>query len=217
MNDQIALEIKRRLPGHGRRVVFVCGMGGAGKTEFCKQYAQLPGLEGPVLHLDWYLKYSSSERHQRMAEAVASGDPVRIEAEENPEHWQDWEATMAAIEGLQRTGKLHVEQGWDQRSGEKTFAADIEAAENAVIWCDLVALLHPEIAPLADLIIMLEVSGTTMHERGGARDQHRSDPAYLAYKARITEQYDAPYFERYRGAADIIIENSDFDHQKIVA
>jgi uridine kinase len=191
-------------------------MGGSGKTEFCKRYAQQPGLEGPVLHLDWYLKYSSLERHQRMADAVASGDPVRIEAEENPMYWQDWTATTAAIQDLRRTGRLRVEQGWDQRTGEKVFSAEARADEDAVIWCDLVALLHPELAELADLIVLLEVQGKMMHERGGARDQHRSDPAYLAYKARITEQYDAPYFEHYRDRADMIIDNSDFEDQKIV-
>jgi len=217
MNDQIAREIKRRLPAEGRRVVFVCGLGGAGKTEFCRRYARTPGLEGPILHLDWYLKYPSRERRRRMAEAVASEDPARIDAEENSLNWQDWPLTIAAIRAMRKTGKLHVENGWIQATGEKTFTGDIEAGENDVIWCDLVSLLHPEVASLADVVILLEVSPDTTDKRGNTRDQHRNDPEYLAYKAAIRRKYDTPYFRRYRTAADLIIDNSDFEHPKVVS
>jgi uridine kinase len=216
VNELIAAEIKRRLPKSGRRVVFVCGLGGAGKTQFCLNYSKMPGLEGPALHVDWYLKYASLERRARMAAAVASGDPERIEAEENPINWEDWPALTTAITTLRGEGRLGVTRGWNQLTGEKDFDTTLEAADDAVIWCDGVMLQHPGIAEFADTIVLLEVSDETDVARGEARDGHRNDAEYLAYKRGLKKKYDLPYFERYRDVADLVINNNDFDNQKIV-
>ena len=55
------------------RVLFVCGLGGAGKTTYAqKLLAQTPGAV--LVSHDWYLRDTSNDRHRKLDEAIASGD-----------------------------------------------------------------------------------------------------------------------------------------------
>src|SRR5471030_1606370 len=94
MNHTIAEDLKRRLIGAGRCVVFVCGLPGSGKSTFCVDCSAVTGLTGPVLHSDWYAKYATNVRRARIAEALASGTKQMIEAEEDPRNWYDWDGLI---------------------------------------------------------------------------------------------------------------------------
>jgi len=74
-------------------------------------------------------------------------------------------------------------------------------------------LLHPDIRKFADLTIMLDVPFPLCNERIKMRQAHRSPDEYLSYKALLLERYVIPYFEKYRGDADIIVDNSGADWQ----
>lgn len=215
MNVAIATEIKRRLSGPGRKVVYVCGLPGSGKTTFCTNYSKSAGVSGPVLHSDWFAKYATSERRARIQTALESRDLIRIEAEENPYNWYDWAGFFGGVKKLRETGHLSIEDGWDQATGEKGLQINLSAGDQDVIWCDGIYLLEPKARRDADLIILLESDTDMALQRTAGRDSHRNDAEYLAYKERLTQTYEIPYFAKFRHNADIIIDNSDVERPRL--
>lgn len=206
LEDSIrAIENKKEHP-----VVFVCGLGGAGKTTFAKQLvAQNPG--SILLHLDWYATYPTKERKKRIAEAVESEDPVRIEQEENPKNWYSWEEFKKDLRQLQRDGDIDIRSAWNQANGEKDLDVKLSfgGKKDGFIICEGIYLLHPDVAVMGDLIILLDISVEEARRRAESRDDHRSSPEYLAYKASLTAKYDLPYFAQNKGAADVVLSERD--------
>lgn len=199
--------------GRGRRfIVFVCGFGGAGKTTLCHELSAKLDRPAVVLETDWYAKYATVERRQRIKTATDSGDEDRIEQEVNPRNWYDWAALASALSCLKEDGNLEVRNGWCQRTGEKVLNLDVRVpgdSSECVILCDGIYLLHDEIRKIADLIVLLETPLPTCLERGANRDSHRSSQEYLAYKATLTAKYDVPYFEKFSSHAHIRVNECE--------
>jgi uridine kinase len=204
--DDIAGKITERAIGK-RLVVFVCGFGGAGKTTLCHQLATKLLLPTIIFETDWYAKYATQERRQRIASAIASQDSHLIEQEENPKNWYDWPALAAGLHSLKDKGYLKIRDGWSQRTGEKDLFVDLDLpkGKDSVIICDGIYLLHDEVRSAADLILFLDTPVTACVERTAARDSHRSSKVYLNYKAALVDKYDRLYFELYRKNADAIV------------
>ena len=213
MTREITDLLQHRL-GTGRKVVYVCGLGGSGKTRFCEDLRQ--DLGGITFSSDWYAKYPSKIRHQRMKQAVESGDAERIEAEENPKNWYDWTALLEDSRELRAGRRVTIERAWNQQTGEKDLTLNLRCPAGRPIWCDGIYLLHPPVKQAADLIILLQASPQAVRERAETRDSHRSSPEYLAYKDELMRKYDLPYFEALKSNADIVIDNSDYANPAVL-
>jgi len=135
--DDIAKLIEEKSRGK-RFVVFVCGFGGAGKTTFCHQLSSRLSCQSLVFETDWYAKYATMERRERIQSALSSADPIRIEREENPLNWYDWPKLVAGLHSLKKRGRLDIEGGWSQRSGEKELSLhlNLQEEQTSVILCD---------------------------------------------------------------------------------
>ncbi len=210
MDNQIIAAILDRLPASGRRVVFVCGLGGVGKTEFCRQAAALCNSPAAYIQADWYLADASHTRHHKIAQIFAAHQENDPNGYGNPQNWYDLEVFTDDLAKLQTTGNLSVAGAWNQLSGEKDLDVTVQAETNAIIWCDGIYLLHAPIKDAADAIVLLEASNQDVRLRTQKRDQHRSPKSYLVQKDTLMHIFDVPYFERYQGAADIVIDNSDY-------
>jgi uridine kinase len=189
-----------------RLIVFVCGFGGAGKTTFCHELSSKLPCSALVFETDWYAKYATNERRERIKSAVASQDPKLVEQEENPKNWYDWTEVVSALSSLRETGHLALRNGWSQRTGEKELSIDLELPcnEASVILCDGIYLLHDEVRSVADLIVMLDTPIVDCLDRTAMRDSHRSSREYLEYKAALLEKYDKPYFEQFGKNAHVL-------------
>jgi uridine kinase len=214
MHNDIFEKISEKLPKSGRRVVNVCGLGGSGKSRFCKSAASTIG--GVVVSTDWYLKYSSVERRGRIHDATESGDIEAREADENPINWYSWDVFGTDIRNLKVTGQLQLNNAWNQASGDKDLSINLDAQENSIIWCDGIYMLHPDVSQSADLTVFLEVSSDVARKRAEERDSHRSSAEYLASKIALMNKYDLHYFKRYSNEADVVINNTDFLHPKLL-
>lgn len=188
-------------------VVFVCGFGGAGKTTFCHKLAGLLSRPCVVFETDWYAKYATAERKERIKAARALQDQDLIEMEENPKNWYDWKALISGLQLLKTNGQLRIRHAWCQKTGEKQLSIELILPNvlNSVIICDGIYLLHDEIRQAADVCIRLDTTLDTCLERGRNRDAHRSTPEYLDYKAALTRKYDEPYFECFGMNADFVV------------
>lgn len=216
MNQEAISAIKSKLQENIRQVVFVCGLGGAGKSEFCSNIQAALGREAFIVRNDWYLIYSSSERRNRIEQALDSNNADRIEQEANPQNWYDWDKLAVDLEALRSLGSLQLVNVWNQQTGEKDLSVDVRVGSDAVIICDGIYLLDPEVQTLSDVTVLLEVSPKVARQRAEKRDEHRSESAYLQLKDSLMQRYDIPYFEKHRDAADIIINNDNFDEPSLV-
>ena len=204
--EELYTRISNLLTNKSRPLVYICGLGGSGKTTLAKEIAEKLDTDSVAVHSDWWAKYSTTERKKRIGDALASNDPERIEQEENPQNWYDvWESIRSDLLTLQETGSLIINTAWNQQTGEKDFTVELSVPEHGVILFDGIYLLHPEIADIADLIVFLDVHPEECQKRSEQRDAHRSEPEYLAYKAALMQKYDIPYFEKYRERADIVL------------
>jgi uridine kinase len=212
--ENVVESIKVARSAGNRTAVFVCGLGGVGKSTISGRLAEL--LNGVVVESDWYLRHSTAERRRRIADALTSGDPSFVEAEENPQNWYDWSAFRRDIEQLRDTGNVVIDDAWAQSTGEKSDSVAIHADAGQPIICEGIYLLDAEVSDLSDVSVLLTVSGHVARERAEERDRHRSDETYLAYKRELLWKYDLPYFERHQGNADIVIDNSDLGDPKVM-
>jgi uridine kinase len=203
-----ALELIEMTSPRHRTVVFVCGFGGAGKSTVCRRLSQELKRSSVVFETDWYARFATVERKKRISDALASDDPVRIEAEENPKNWYDWQKLEADLKMLRETGSIYVQHGWNQSTGDKdlSFQLLLPPTPNCVTICDGIYLLHEEIRETADLKILLMTPTSVCLERTENRDKHRSSKEYLEYKAGLVEKYDRPYFAEHGQHADYLLQ-----------
>jgi uridine kinase len=206
--------IKQCIPNNDELTVFICGLGGSGKTTLCDEIAM--ELGGVRIHLDWYLSQRTPDRRESIRKALESHDRKQIEAKENPLNWYDWDKFSADLGGFRKTGKLVISDAWNQRTGEKDFRVEIELTGSKKIWCDGIYMLHPPVARLGDVKVLLQASPESVRRRAEERDNHRSSKEYLAYKDSLMRKYDLPYFEKYAQAANIVVDNTDFENPKLV-
>jgi len=198
--------IEKTNPDHAT-VVFVCGFGGAGKSTFCHRLSQGLKRSSVIFETDWYARYATVERKQRISDALSSADPLLIESEENPKNWYDWTKLESDLKELRETGYLWVRNAWNQASGEKdlSFQLLLPPTNNCVTICDGIYLLHEEIRETADLRVLLATPVSVCLERTEQRDKHRSSKEYLDYKAGLVEKYDKPYFAANSQYADYLV------------
>jgi uridine kinase len=197
--------------GRGKQlIVFVCGFGGAGKTTFCRRLCAEIACPAIVFETDWYAKYPTEQRRERIRSAIDSQDQQLIEQEENPINWYDWPALVSGLKKLKESGRLEIRDGWCQSTGKKEFSIDLEIPSNgdSVIICDGIYLLHDAVKSAADLIVLLDTQISVCLNRATVRDSHRSTREYLDYKAALLDKYDKPYFELYSSNADMCV-NAD--------
>ena len=200
--------IAKLLKNKKRPILFICGLGGSGKTTLAKQIESEADISSVAVHSDWWLKYSTVVRKKRIKDALDSGDSKLIEQEENPQNWyKRWETLSTNLHTLQSTGKLTIHSAWNQKTGEKDLTVKLKVPENGLIIFDGIYLLHPEIAYTADFIVLLDLPPEVCRKRSEKRDSHRSSPEYLAYKASLLQKYDIPYFDKYRSNADYLLNN----------
>ena len=202
--EKLEKTIESLLQEKERIIVFVCGLGGAGKTTFANNLVE-QDVNSIALHSDWWLKYPTLERRKRIQNAIESGDENSIEIEENPKNWYDWESMKEDILLLQEKGRVDVHDAWNQNTGLKNLKVPLEFFHKGVIICDGIYLLHPEIVDIADFTVLLDVPFEVCRKRSDKRDEHRNSSEYLALKAHLTEKYDVPYFEKYRNNANLIM------------
>jgi uridine kinase len=186
-------------------IIFVSGLAGSGKTTFTKklvaEYKNAMRFE-----LDWYLKYSSIERANRIKKAMDSGNKELIEKECNPINHFDFNSFKRDLVKLQQGDKLFVQNAWNQQTGEKdaSFVLDFKG-EKGLIICDADYVLHPEIISLSDFSIFLDVPKEEAFRRVVERDNHMKTPEQLERKRLIVEMYDLPYLKAYKKNASLII------------
>jgi uridine kinase len=192
-------------------IVFVCGMGGSGKTTFCKNLKRILGENCIGFHTDWYATYPTEERKARIKAALESKDQTRIEREENPKNWYSWTKLKEDLTSLKASGHLEIQNAWNQATGNKDLAIDLSAKDPSemIILCDGIYLFHPSIIGSSDFVISLHVSQDELNRRASARDSHRSSQEYLDYKASLIEKYDIQYYKEYEKIADLIVDNED--------
>lgn len=195
--------LEKNLQTKHHSVVFICGHGGAGKTTFAHTIERL--LPSVVLELDWFLTHPSLERRRKIARALASNNAAAIEREENPQNWYDWNAFAKAVRTFQTKGSLSLRNAWNQKNGKKDIHIHLryQKGKNCLLLCEGIYLLHPPIRALADVVVLLRHPLISGRKRAERRDAHRSDPAYLAWKATLLKKYDIPYFKKYQEKATI--------------
>jgi uridine kinase len=191
--------------------VGVCGLGGTGKSTTSHIVALELSPQVQIFSIDWYLIHPTNERRLLIEEALERGEPVEVAYWENPSAWYDWKEISSAITTLVTCRSLTIENAWNQRTGLKDLDVEVTLPEegSVVILVDGIYLLHPEIASQLDTVVLLEGSPEQSFAQSISRDSHRSPAEYLSFKERLLEEFDIPYFEKYRASADYIITLED--------
>jgi len=192
-------------------VIFVSGLGGSGKTTFAKKLvAETPNAK--LLELDWYLIHNSKERAERIKNVLgpANKNQHLIDKELDPINWYDWESFKKDLERFQKEGKFFVKNAWNQTTGEKDSEHSLDfEGNNGLIVCEGIFMLHPAIRLLADFSILVDLPKVEARKRAEERDKNARSKEHLERKKIIMEKYDVPYFEKYKGNADLILNGSN--------
>ena len=189
----------------GVRAFGICGLGGTGKSTICRKVAEQYAPNALIIETDWYLALPSSARKRSILTALDKHDIEELNRWSDPSAWYDWEAFVQDIDRLRQTGKLHLNSAWRQSTGEKDLVVELQISDppRTVILIDGIYLLHEPIRRLLDCVMVIEDSSDNARKRAEARDLHRAEGDYLAFKARLAESFDVPYFERLSALADI--------------
>jgi len=204
--------IRKKIEYIQHPLVYVSGFGGAGKTTFCQKLQE--HLGDVVVVSDWFLAETET-RKVNIKKAQLSGDMVRIEREENPIHWYNWDQFAETVEKLRKGRSVSLQKVWNQKTGKRDLNISLEMKKGSAIICDGIHLLHPDLPiPTSDIKIWLEVDPQKLIENSQKRDRHRNDAEYLAQKKRWFETYELPLRHTFRKNADIVIDNNDFSCPK---
>jgi uridine kinase len=187
----------------GVTLVGVCGHAGAGKTTLCNRITEILPDFAVRLDCDRFSAFSHPERGRRIERALASGDPVLAEAEENPRNWYDWEAISLALQSLQETRTFEWDRAWNGENGllDARYRISLPASGPALVLCDCIYLLHDPVRRWFDLTLLVQASAASVDERRRRRAGDRADLA----KAR-RDRFERPYFEQLGFRADRIVE-----------
>jgi len=160
-------------------LIFICGLGGTGKSTFAKKLHRRLGKDSLLVELDWFCIDSSSVRKKRILEAIENNLEEEHLKKEIPQFWCDEELLMTKLLELQRTSNLKLESAWNQQNGEKDICISINGkGSEKFIICEGIYLLHPEIADTADKVVLLEISDEDSIRRSNQRDSYRNPDAY---------------------------------------
>ncbi|MFA5925891.1 MAG: AAA family ATPase [Parcubacteria group bacterium] len=188
-------------------IIFICGLGGTGKSTLADKLNKILPIDCEIVRLDWYLKHSTGDRKNRIKKALESGGSNLVKKEENPFNWNDFEKLKDDLLHFQQESELDIKSAWNQKTGEKDTDIQIKfKTPNGLIICEGIYLLHPEIASIADFIILLRTTEEQAVRRMEQRDAHRSSKEYLAYKSKLQKEYDVPYFNKYAHNASVSID-----------
>lgn len=203
---KLALQVRRPHPTR----VAVDGPDAAGKTILADELAPLLERSGrPVI------RASIDGFHRPRVERLARG-------QESPEGYYrdsfDYAALRAALlDPLGPGGDLTYRRCvFDYRWDRPVAASTRAAAPDSILLFDGVFLLRPELADLWDFSIFVDVSFEETRRRAAERDATRfgSPEATLRrYDARYVPGQQLYFAEaRPQEAADVVVENADFDH-----
>ncbi len=186
----------------GVTLVGVCGQAGAGKTTLCYRITEAMPDFAVRLDCDRFSAFSHPERQRRIDLAVASGDPARAEAEENPRNWYDWEGISTALRALREKRRFEWDRAWNRDNGllDARYGISLPSSGPALVLCDCIYLLHDPVRQWFDLTLLVQASAEAVDDR---RRRRAKDSADLA-KAR-RNRFECPYFEAYGFRADCLV------------
>lgn len=196
MNPGIVERVLSYTKNDSRSIISVCGLGGVGKTQFCKSL--INELQDPCTHiqLDWYV-IDSSKTRQHKIEAVfrkhLAYDPDQYS---NPYHWYDWRRFRSDLRKLKHDGELVIDDAWDQHTGNKDLRIDIRIPKGSVIVCEGIYMFDPVVQEVTDLTIVIEITSALARVRAENRDSHRSNQEYLEKKEKLAQFYEVPYIDK---------------------
>ncbi len=209
MQSDVIEKVRTHVQNHTQSTVSVYGLGGSGKTQFCKQL--MTALQNPCAYIqqDWYLFDSSFVRQQKIESIFAEHLEWDSKKYGNPYNWYDWHQFKMDLIRLKREGSLVINNAWNQQTGNKDSDLKIILQKGGFILIDGIYLLDPMMQEISDLTIFLEISSDLARKRADNRDAHRSNHQYLQHKEKLAQFYEVPYMNKYRNKASIIINNSD--------
>lgn len=152
---------------------------------------------------DQFSKYSHAERLIRIKNAMAAGDPARIESEENPRHWYGWDDINLALTELRNKGGFSYNQGWNKETGErdKNYSISTPTEGPSLVLCDGIYLLHPPVRHLLDVTLYVDVPFSVTIDRGQRRMR---DSERTSYMEKLHRTYSLPYFAEHASETDWI-------------
>jgi uridine kinase len=182
-----------------RPIIFITGLSGSGKTTLAQEVTK--AVSGVQVSFDWWLLQDSPARREKiMADYHATGLPP------NPLEWFDWASFAKQLTVLQATGKLSLQNAWDQNSGEKKLRVALSIPEQCPIVVEGVYLFEPTVRHLADVTVLIESDINKSTLAALRRQAHRNPGEYLKVKELWYTQFDGPYFSTHRKDADIIFK-----------
>lgn len=216
MYDLVIEKIYFHFQKHTHSIISVCGLGGVGKTEFCRQLIAVMRIPCAYIQLDWYLIDSSLRRQEKIENIFAKHLEKDPNEYGNPYNWYDWAKFKNDLLKLKRASSLIIDNAWNQQTGNKDLKINITLQKNSVILCEGIYMFDPIVHDVTDLTILLETSSELAHIRAKDRDSHRSSRQYLEKKQKLAQLYEVPYMRQYRPMADFIINNSNYKNPEII-
>lgn len=210
--DTIAALQERRI-----YIVCLCGRPGSGKTTLARQLVQAFSAKSLHISEDDFCHVPTAKRKSYLEQALKSGDLARLQAltdptdaadnpYANPLSWYDWPGLRRCLETLRAGKKYERHNAWDQKTGACDRHVVYVPGDQRPYFCFLDANYPLDYRALIDLLVWIDVSPEEAHRRSIARDSHRSDPAYFAYKAMNAEKYGHPYAAQVQQQADFLLQ-----------
>ena len=188
-------EINNLATDRVRPIIFITGPSGSGKTSLARDVAD--ATRGICVSFDWWIKEDSSTRRRMIVDDYRQRGVLP-----NPLSWYDWDAFSEQIQTFQQSGTLHLDNAWDQASGEKILTVNLKAGNRTPIIVEGVYLFEPSISHLPDLKVLIRSDMQKSTLAALRRQAHRNPSEYLKIKELWYTQFDKPYFENHAKDAD---------------
>jgi len=202
---------------HDVPIIAVSGFYGAGKTEFCKAFAnhlQTRMIKPVHVHTDMYFRYSRAERAEVLA---AFRKQNEYESRQAEAYALNTPLMLAHLASMKQQQAVHASGMYRRETGAKDLEINLACEGNALVLYDGMWILDASLRQFYDIVLFLTAPRDVRIQRTIRRANQQTRPYTVT--ARLFDDIDrftTSYLNSQLRDSDVLIDTSDYASPSII-